>query len=266
MGMLLGNGASPGQMQQVLMVETGQLAGRMGDAAGPSTQAKGMKHIDKELKKHLEPLPIETNLDEFQQESKHEGFRWLFASPWSVVGIQEDDDISKAGGQEALEIFLASRGRGGDHPGNSRLQLGTRGKQVIQRFNRYGVSGAQWNFVRRAMQDRVGQLRAAFYRIARKYVPSKRVPAWVVEKFGAVEMNGKSVLNETGLRNGAEAFIEFTVTSPGVVGNPNLVKKFQGAIELSRFTIDAKLKKIAKGAKYVFTTGQVYFPKVNDDE
>lgn len=257
-GALFGNGSTIGECQKALMVETGQLAGRMGDAAGPSTISGGMKAIDKEIKGHLSIIP-EINLTDDQQYSSHGDFTWLYASPNALVGINDEDNFTKAGNEESLNVFLSSRKL--QPRGNSYVEIGKRGKQRLMRINRVAVKRSQFNYVRKAMSDRVGQLRAAFYRIAKRYVPSKRVPGWVAKKFEAVEANGKSTLNESGLREGVESFIEFAIRSPGVVSNEILSSKFQGAIRGAQESIASKLNKIAKGAKYVFETGQVYFEK-----
>src|ERR1035437_9111079 len=78
-GALFGSGGTPGQMEQILKTETGQLARRMGDAAGPKTAAAADKKITKEMKNHLAFLPMGQNLN--QESESYADFHWLYASP-----------------------------------------------------------------------------------------------------------------------------------------------------------------------------------------
>ena len=256
-GMLFGNGATEGQMQQVLKAETGQLAGRMGDAAGPSTQAQAMKKIDQEIKGQLAVLPGPMNLN--QESESYSDFTWLYASSNALLGINDEDNQVRASGVEAYEMFRA--GQNSVPRGNRYVELGFRnlGGQRIMRLNRVRVSLSSFNAVRKIIAEKTGQLRAACYLVAKTYVPSKRVPAWIEKKFGMVAENGKSRTSEA-LMGTPEASIEFAITSAGVIRNPRLAAKLQGAIAASAESIRAKLVKVAKGAKYVFETGQVYQP------
>lgn len=253
-GMLFGRGASEGEAQQVLRTETGQLAGRMGDAVGPKSQSAAMKKVDREIKGHLAMFPRSVNLN--QESESYADFTWLYASPNALVGINDEDNQIKASGEEAYEMLRA--GQHATPRGNSYVEIGQRGKQKIMRQNRVRVSAAAFNTVRRIIAEKTGQLRAACYRIAKLYVPSKRVPAWIESKFNAVEANGKSRVGES-LMNTPEASIEFAITSAGVNSNPYLVAKIQGAIKGASISIKSKLDKISKGAKYIYETGQVYF-------
>jgi hypothetical protein len=255
-GMLIGSGAAPGQIEQVLKIETGQLAGRMGDAAGPKTAAAADKKITKEMKAHLAFLPMGMNLN--QESESYSEFHWLYTSPYTLVGVNNEDNQLAASGEDALAYFragqkLAPRGKAYE-------TVGHRGVQTVVRMNRVLVSKSAFNQARKIVAEKSGQLRAACYAVAKKYVPSKRVPAWIAKKIPTVEANGKSKLQEGGMGTPA-AFIEMTIKSPGVVSNDRLAAKFQGAIKASQKSIEAKLKKLAKGAKYVFETGAVYFEK-----
>lgn len=254
-GVLFGQGATPGEGARALISETGQLAARMGDAAGPSTQAKGNQKVDRVIKEQLGIMPV-SNLSTEQKESNTADWSWLYASPQALVGMADEDNFSHQNSEAVLETFLEAR----KHlRGKAYKELGKRGKQRIMQFNRIGVTRSQFNYVARAMHDRVGQLRAAFYRIAKKYVPAKRVPQWIEKHFATVEANGKSRLTESGVLGQSGSFIEMAVTSPGVVENERLVEKFQGAIDYSRQIMQIKLHKLAKGAKYVLETGAIYF-------
>lgn len=254
-GMLCAKG---GQIEQVLKSETGQLAGRLGDAAGPKTLEAATKKLDNQIKGTLTILPLFSNLDESQSYSSRADFTWLYSWKGGIAGINDEDNQTGVSGEDALVMFSIGQKT---NRGKAWVDLGRRGGVKVMRLNRTRVSRSAFNFVRRTILEKTGQLRASFYCIAKKYVPTKSVPAWIIAKFDAVEANGKSRLNEMGLNGTPEQFIEFTISSKGVENNPFLVAKFQGAIKATSISIQAKLGKIGDGAKYVFETGQVYFEK-----
>jgi len=255
-GMLLGNGATEGEMQKLLKRETGQLHARMGDAAGPTTQKKGMDKLDKEIKSHLTVLSTET--PQFEASKKYDDFFWLYASPGALVGIAGHDYQMDASGEASLAMLRASQREVPRGP--AWKTIGQRGVQKIVQLDRVKISTSAMAYVRNALKDRVGQLRASFYVVAKEYAPLKRIPAWIAHSFGTVEGEGKSQHHEDGMGTPV-ASIESRVTSPGVISNGGLTRKFQGAITKSRFVLQSKLEKIGRGAKYLFESGQVYFPQ-----
>jgi hypothetical protein len=78
------------------------------------------------------------------------------------------------------------------------------------------------------------------------------------------EAQQKSRVEESGM-SGLEPAIEFTVDGKGLEGNPKLVAKIQLSVNGTAKSMEMKLKKLGRGAKYVFETGQVYFEKEADD-
>ena len=86
----------------------------------------------------------------------------------------------------------------------------------------------------------------------------------MASKMPQAESAGKSKVAETGMAT-AEPAIEFTVNGKGLESNPKLAAKIQFAINGTAKSMEQKLKKLARGAKYVFETGQVYFEKTEDD-
>lgn len=255
-GFLVGRGATEGQVQQALRTETGQLAGRMGDAAGPKTAAAADKKVTREMKQHLAFLPMGMNLN--QESESYSEFTWLYASPGSLVGINDEDNQIAASGEDALRYLRA--GQKAMPRGKTYEGLGQRGRQHIVRLNRVLVTKSAFNQARKLIAQKTGQLRAACYAVAKKYVPNKRVPQWIAAKIPAAEIAGKSSSREIGMDT-PNAAIEFAIRSQGVVSNERLNAKFQGAIKGAAISMAAKAKKIAAGAKYVFETGAVYFEK-----
>jgi hypothetical protein len=262
-GALLGRGAQPGDLQKVLTTELGQLAGRCGDAVGPKTQAKAMKAIDRDIKSQLTILPRYSNLDEDQQYSSTADFTWLSAGPNFLLGINDEDNQPGMSGADALKVLRA--GQKSIPRGNAYQALGQRGKQYVLRLNRVRVSAASMNYVRATLREKTGQLRAAFYRVAVKYVPTKHVPDWIARKFSVVEANGKSSDRESGMGT-PEAFIEFTVRAPGVASNVNITAKISGAVQKTNYIVREKLAKILRGYKYDWETGKVFRSSTDDND
>jgi hypothetical protein len=106
----------------------------------------------------------------------------------------------------------------------------------------------------------MGELAAAFYNVAVKYVPRKSVTSFIASRMPSAESKGKSHSEEYGMAT-TEPAIEFTVTGAGLESNPRMDAKIQRAINGSAKSMEMKLVKLGKGAKYVFETGQVYFEK-----
>lgn len=257
-GALMGSGADGGDLQRMLDVETGQLAGRIGDAVGPATQAKALKKVDSDLKKYLTVLPDYSNLDEDQQYSSTADFTWLYAAPATLVGINDEDNQISASGADALEMFRGSQKAG--LRGAAYVSLGARGKQHVKRLNRTRVSTAAYNYVRATIKNKTGELRAAFYRVAIQFAPNKRVPQWIAGKVPQVIESGKSTLADVA-RGTPDAYIEFGVRAPGVTSNGAITAKITGAIRQTSYIVESKLKKLLAGYKYNWETGQIFKPK-----
>lgn len=258
---MLGNGATEGDLQRLLMTETGQFAGRLGDAFGPSSQSVAMAKVDRDIKTQITTLPRFSNLDADQQYSSTAEFTWLSAGPNYLLGINDEDNQMQASGAEALKMLRA--GQNSAPRGNAYIVLGKRGKQTVQRLNRIRISPAAYAQLRNLLKDRTGQLRAACYRIASRYVPTKRIPGWIRDKFDDVERNGKSVLDEALLRNGPLAAIEFTIRSPGLESNPKLGEKYEAALKKTEYILGEKLRKILAGYAYDWATGKIFRSRIN---
>ena len=263
-GMLYGSGASEGEIDKMLKVETGQLAGKIANSVGPKNYPSAMKKITWEMKKHLAFLPMGSNLKSQESESYAE-FTWLYASPKAVVGVNNEDDMRSASGEEAFSAYRSSQNL--TREGYRYVELGWRSDprrksnpQHIMRINRMVVSKSAFNYVRNQIGSTVGELRAAFFAVAKKYIPQTYMPPWVSSKIEAVKAKGKSKVAEYGMGT-PQAAIEFQIAARGIVSNEVLVSKINGAIKWSQESVRAKCQKILRGAKYLFETGQVYFER-----
>jgi hypothetical protein len=263
-GALIGNGATPGDGERMIQTETGQLAGRIGDAVGPKTQSAANKRIDRDIKQQLTVLPRYSifEREEQSESSAYSDFTWLTASPYSLTGINSEDDQSSASGAAAYEMLRA--GQKSVPRGNAYVHLGARGKQAVVRLNRIRVTTAAFNFVRNKIRESTGELRASFYAVAKHYVPSKPIPGWIARKIDQAEAKGKTSHRDSGMTGGSEAFVEFAARSAGLASNPRLISKVEGAIERSRFILASKLKKLVAGYAYNFQTGAVYRPSLEE--
>ena len=262
-GALLGRGASQGDLQQLLKIETGQMAFRIGDSIGPKTQSSYAKMIRAEMRPHLTSNPLAPNLDSDQQYSKVAGFTWLAAGPRFLVGINDEDNSVGLSGNSALRLFREMQKT--PPRGDAYVEIGQRGDQHLFRMNRVRVSPATLNYVRAAIQKQFGKLRACFYRVALEYIPNKRVPAFVKEKVPAMISSGKSTLNESMVSGADLSFIEFGVSAPGVGGsNAKITAKISGAVNRSSKVLLEKVQKILKGYSYDWKTGGVFNSRVKE--
>lgn len=277
---LAGDGANEGQLQSMLRVETGQLFGAIGDAVGPATREKALKRVEWDVKKHLTIAPeyinSKFNDGRVQESAAYADFTWLTAGNGKngkfLLGINNEDLQTSASGSQAMAFLRA--GQKAQDRGDAYIRLGQRGQSKknggsgrinILRLNRVKVSKAAYRSVMQTLDKTTGELRAAFYRIAKNYAPKIRVPGWLSKKFAQVEQNGKSAFNDTLTPGNATGFIEGIIRAPGVTSNPALAAKIQNASQNRAEVIFAKFKKIISGMKYNFETGQVYRPKAEEE-
>ena len=257
---LFGRGAGDGEVQMALKAETGQTAGRIGDVIGPRTKSKATAQVSRDVKKTVAILPDEGNLH--MPGVKYPDWTWLDASPRALVGIKNEDYQTRLDGQSAMDFF-----RGQQHKpsrGPVYKEIGKRGKQHIMQVNRGAISPSAARFIQSSILAKMGELGAAFYNIAVRYVPRKKVPSFMASRMPAAESSRKSHAEEYGMDT-SEPVIEFTVNGAGLESNPRLDAKIQRAINGAAKSMEMKLVKIGKGAKYVFETGQVYFEKTEED-
>jgi hypothetical protein len=252
-GALLGNGASEGNLQDALRVEAGQCAWKIAKALGPGTKANAIKQLDKEMLGYFRTTPSTTNIG--QESESYADFTWLYASPYALVGINDEDNQTGADAGAVLQML-----RGGQKAvprGNAWVRIGKRGKQVIMRLNRTRVSARAFNGARREIANRFGQSKASFAATAARLLPNKPIPAWVRDKIPTVEGNGKTFLDEYGLASETPS-IEFGSRAPGVESNKWMVQKIQDGIESSIATLTKKVERIVEGQTYNFNTGQTF--------
>jgi hypothetical protein len=262
-GALLGRGATPGQAQQVLLTEAGQLAGRIGDALGPKTLGKAKANIDIDINKQMTSEPPYSYFEESQTKSSYDDFTWLYSSPAQLVGIKGSDNRPDLSGEEAVAAFREGQAAG--KRGHMYVELGRRGRQRVLRLNRIRISSEAKAFIRQNIINATGELRAAFYRVAVKYVPSKRVPGWIMDKFDQVVAKEKSS-DRTGDLDTPLAFIEFTVNAPGVTSNTSISGKISRALQGSQTILQSKLQKILRGFSYDWQTGRIFNSHITEDE
>lgn len=254
---LYGHGAGEGEVQQALRVETGQLAGRIADKIGPRTKNKAKKQASRAVRGAVNILP---EGEEFMDQPgvKYADWTWLYASPVALVGIKNADYQTSLDGESALDFFRQQQHEGPRKP--EYIQVGKRGGQHIMQANKGIINRTAGRTVIASIYDKMGELGAAFYNVAVRYVPRKQIPALMVSRMPAAEAVQKSRVTETGMTT-TEPAIEFQVDGKGLESNPRMTAKIQRAIQGASNSMAQKLAKIGRGAKYVFETGQVYFEK-----
>jgi len=215
--------------------------------------------------------------DRFPQESAgYADFTWLTAGHGKngkfLLGINDEDmqmSADAAGALAMLRVGQTSSDRGDAYQllgqrGTSKKSGGS-GRVNILRLNRVKVSKSAFAGVKKTLMDLQGELRASFYRVAKHYAPSIRVPAWLENKFGAVAAKGKSEFRDSLTPGDPFAFIESTIRAPGVNSNPVLAAKIQNAIDNEAEKVFSILKKIISGYKYKFATGQVFRSEIDEE-
>lgn len=277
-GILLGRGAQPGDLQKVLMVQTGQLHAAIGDAIGPKTNEKAQRRIEFDMKRHLTTAPdhINSSWTPEKSESSYADFTWLTAGNGKngkfVLGIN-DEDLQMSANEATVLAMLRTGQRGADR-GDAYQRLGQRGTSKksggtgrvnVMRLNRIKVSKPAFAAVRKNLFNLSGELRAAFYAVAINYAPKISIPAWLKPKIEQVKLKGKSSFRDSLIAGDLQSFIESTIRAPGVTSNPALVAKIQGAIENRSQIVFASILKLISGYKYKFETGQTFRSDVTEE-
>lgn len=264
MGVLVGKG-QPGDLGKAISVEAGQCAFKIAAQIGPRSSAEATRRLNKDLKQYLTTVPRYSNLSESQQYSSWGDFKWVQAGPHFVLGIATEDDQINADASQVLEIYHASRA--------NHLKLGPayqifgrikKGHQFAIKMNRTRVSPATFKAVRTAIAERFGQSKAAWLRVAQKYLPNRRLPGWVTAQIERVIANGKSVLIPQYLET-TRPSITFGSRAPGVESNPKMRAAIAAGALASRKTLEAKVRKVIAGQTYNWNTGQVFRPTQFED-
>ena len=279
---LLGTGATDGQCKDMLKTEAGLLAWEISEQLGPRTLPEGKAKVEKDVSKVF--FPINENIPFFTgNKTGHQSdFQWLFAygggdgKPSFLVGA-DSADIEGNRAADLREILYdpAKQNRGSkwqdlgvyshstpDKTGQMRPHFKRwRGAQHALKINRVVVSTAAYQRLIRMVQSKLGELRASFARTAESLNARKRIPKWVSDKIGETTWNGKSIFNDAGLNHPTEPFIEFGSRAKGVESNPIIAERIHAAFKRRSFIVAKKVRDLSKGAKFVFETGQTYFPK-----
>jgi len=253
-GALFANGED-GDLQRVLKTETGHLAGDISDSLGPKSKEAADEKADRDVRRFLSDRPKYSNLEEGQQYSSTADFTWLEAGPNFLVGINDEDNQLQASSDDALSFFRTGQKTG--NRGKAYVDIGQRGKQHLYRLNRTRVSASAKRSVVRSIRDKIGTLRASFALAASLLVPSRRFPQWVSRHL-ANQANGRGILNQAGLSNPTEPFLEFGSTSPGVESNEEIVESIRGQVQKRKRILESKLEKVLRGYVYDANTGAVF--------
>lgn len=257
MGALIGRGGSDGDIQRALKVEAGQCALKIAQQLGPKSTAEAKKNLLKDMRSHLSIKPTYSNLSESQQYSSTNNFTWLYAGNGFIAGINDEDDFAKSGSQEVLEVYYANRKL--KPRGAAWINEGSRrgkGTQKVMRLNRIRVSKASFAFIRKSIQNKFGQSKAAWLAASQKYLMRKRIPAWVKAQIETVIQNGKSILEDHA--RGLQPFIVIGSRAAGVEKNAKIRSSIQAGIISSQAAIKSKADKIISGQTYNWNTGAVF--------
>ena len=282
---LMGTGATDGECKNMLKTEAGLLAWEISEQLGPRTLPEGKAKVEKDVSKVFFPMNDHVPFFTGRKTGTRSDFQWLFAygggdgKPSFLVGADSADIIGDRT-TDLREILYdkSKQNRGSkwrdlgefshespDSKGRPRRHFKRwRGAQHALKINRVVVSTAAYQRLIRMVQAKLGELRASFARTAEAFNTRKRIPAWVTAKIGETTWNGKSIFNDAGLNHPTEPFIEFGSRAKGVESNPIIAERIHAAFVRRSYIIADKVKKLSRGAKYVWETGQTYFPKNED--
>lgn len=261
MGVLIGNGASSGDLQNAIRVEAGQTAWRIAQSIGPTSRERGVSSITKQAREYFRPQMPGYNLEAKSYPTSKYATRWLSAGPNVLMGVGEEDYLPNAGVVEALELFRASqkgRPRGKVFP-----EVGRRGKQHIVKMNRMLISQRTYTAMIKAVAASIGQSKASWAATAAMFLPKRPIPAWVQSQIKPALSRGKVILNDR--LTGLTGFVEFGSRAKGVESNPVLLQKIRAGITGAEKSLAAKFQKVIAGHTYNFNTGQV-FPSVKVED
>ena len=281
-GFLLGNGATPGECQDLLRVQAGLLAWEISKQVGPATLPEGRKKVERDMRNVFFPLKPSVAAPFADKQGNQSDFLWLFAYKKGdasfLVGADTDDVLGNSGDMRAAFYKEGNRRRGpawqdlGERiistPGLRARFKPWRNRQHALKLNRVVVTPQAYNNFKKTIMDKLGQLRASFAATTVALGLQKRVPAWVEKQIGPVKANGKSIFNGSAMNHPTNPSIEFGSRAIGVVSNPVVVEAIHSAVGRRMAALRAGMKKIVDGAVYNFNTGQIYFPKtaISEDE
>jgi hypothetical protein len=278
-GALIGTGATDGDLQNLLRVETGQLHADIAKSLGPKTKAAADARVLKDVKGVFFPIFPEVNLFGGAQRGSSADFQWLFASkkgPGWLLGADSEDVMPGLDAGSMAEIYARANHKRGaawrDMGEQSHVTMDAKGKlrqhyksartgQHAIKMNRIVVKKSPFDALVKTIQNKSGELRAAFYAVARHYAPKVVVPSWLKSKLETVLAKGKASHHDTLTPDNPQAFIESTFKAPGLVSNPKIHSVIQGAMDHRAKIVFKKLKNIISGYKYNFETGQTFKAK-----
>ncbi len=267
-------GATPTMIQRFVQTEAGQLASTACDMLGPKDYEKAIGHAESNVKTFLNSdfseQAGEKKYTVFERPSQfgssYTGWHWLTAGPHFLLGVKDEDYHPEAGGAEAIKMLRDQQARGNSR-GKAYVRLGkVNSKQSAMHLNRTRVSRAGMASASRYIFDKIGEAKATFAATALKLLHKKRMPPWVRNKIPAVEENGKTIFDDTGLNDAGNPSISFGSAAPGVVSNPVMAGALADALKSREAKAAANLRKLIDGAIYDLNTGRIYKPKDSDFE
>jgi len=250
-------------LRTALTVEAGQCSWRIAEAMGPQTLEQGQSRLSRDLYKFLTGSPEKVNAE--GHSDAHPGYDWLYASPFALTTIRTEDNQTNINGEQALAIARGYKVREPKGRGNKWESLGSRGKQHIMLLKRTRVSYATLSGAFQIASQSIGQLKASWAATTLRYIPGKRIPAWLRKQIPVVEENGKHLLNDVGLQS-ENPWLEFGSAATGVESNTAIRAKIESGMASTAESLRAKVAKVLRGYKYRWETGQVYREKFEDSE
>lgn len=161
--------------REVVTRQAGLLMRDLVEALPPSDKA----HAEKSIRKDTLGVFAGPSYAMFPEKNRGSGdMVWLNAGPSFLTGIAAADYRMSASAADMLSTYEASRpGRGKKY-----VRMGTRGKQYVQRLNRFLVRAGQLAAFIKRQVSRIGKMKASFAIGWDAYGPKGKRPAkWIMD-------------------------------------------------------------------------------------
>lgn len=225
--------------KRVMKTEVGQLIKTLVKVSPPKNLTTAKKKAAGDVRGVFRPIPKDTFETEKMGKRQH---RWLYASPWVLVGVKADDHVLDIAANAAKRHLYPRKEK---TPAS--MRLGRRGKQVVELINRKITKRNTFNQIVRKVQNNFGRLKAAWLVGVNKGEVSltggNKPPSWVTK-------HGLSPKGQT--QNGLNTPNNPTYTiinrAPGV-SKQEVVRAVNTAMSIRAKAMAANAKLIISGKK-----------------
>lgn len=224
--------------KRVVKKEVGELVKTLVKISPPSNLASSKKKPEKSVRLVFRAPPN----DAFRgKKLGRKNYRWLYASPDALVGVDAKDyRLDLDSNTAKRQLYNPPRGKAG-------IDLGRRGKQKVIQINRKIVRRQTFNQVIRKVQNNFGRLKAGWmvgvFNGQLQLTGGNRPPAWVTKHRSGVR--GATI---NGLETPGNPSFTIINNAKGV-GSERVREITASALKIRAKAMAANLKRILSGQK-----------------